>query len=293
MTPRNEGTISTRKEANPRLPVTVFDYLDYRAYLRDLYHIRKAQDARFSCRYIAQKVGFRSASYFTHVISGRSTMSSEMALRFAAFLRLDPREADYLELLVLHEKAKSLKERRRILERLSTFREAMAVRVPPEHFEFYRCWHHTAIRELLFLEPFAGDHAALGKRLRPAISAAKAKASIDLLLKLGMAREENGKVVRAHGHSTTTGEAVQAVEVDGFHDSTLQLARDSIDGMPRGDRALSSLTVTLSREGRARVESEIVEFRRRILAIAEADSREIGVYHLGIQLFPMTREATP
>lgn len=271
----------------------MFDYLDYRAYLRDLYHTRKAQDSKFSCRYIAQKVGFRSASYFTHVLNGRSTMTSEMAVRFAAFLRLDPREAEYLELLVLHQRAKSLKERRQYLERLATFREALAVRVPPEHFEFYSQWYHTAIRELLYLEPFTGDHAALGRRLRPAISAAKAKASVELLLKLGMAREENGRVVRAHAQSTTTGEAVKSVEVDGFHDSTLQLARASIDGIPRHERALSSLTVTLSSEGRARVESEIVEFRRRILAIAQADSREIGVYHLGIQLFPMTREAAP
>jgi uncharacterized protein (TIGR02147 family) len=293
MKPKKEQIIATQKAAPTGGPVTVFDYLDYRAYLRDLYHTRKAQDSKFSCRYIAQKVGFRSASYFTQVLSGRSAMTSEMALRFAAFLRLDPREAEYLELLVLHQRAKSLKERRQYLERLGTFREALAVRVPPEHFEFYSQWHHTAIRELLFLEPFTGDHAALGRRLRPAISPAKAKASIELLLKLGMAKKENDLVVRAHAQSTTTGEAVKSVEVDGFHDSTLQLARDSIDGLPREERSLSSLTVTLSKAGRARVESEIVEFRRRVLAIAQADACEIGVYHLGIQLFPMTREATP
>jgi len=273
--------------------IRVFDYLDYRGFLRDLYERKRAEDRRFSCRFIAQKVGFRSASYFTQVLNGRSNMTPEMALRFAAFLRLDVREADYLELLVLHDRARGASERRRYLEKLAAFRESSSKLVPPEHFEFFEKWYHTAIREMLHIAPFEGDFKALGKALRPSIPAAKAKESIELLLRLGMATRRDGMVVRSDKRSTTTGEAVQSVQVDQFHASTLALAKDAIDGMPRDRRSLSSLTMTLSSEGRRRVEAEIVEFRRRILSIAEADAAEDSVYHLGIQLFPMTRGAQP
>ncbi len=274
-------------------PVRVFDYLDYRAYLRDLYETRRAADPRFSCRYIAQKVGFRSASYFTQVLNGKVGMTTDMALRFAAFLCLDPKESDYLELLVLHQRAKSVKEQRRYLERLTTFREATAHLVPPEHFQFFEKWHHTAILELLYIMPFDGDYKALGKRLRPSIPAAKAQESIELLLKLGMVRKEGRLVVRTHAHSTTTGEAVQAVQVDQFHASTLALAARSIEGMARHERSLSSLTMSLSHEGRQQVVAEIVKFRHRIREIAASDSGEIAVHHLGILLFPMTHEISP
>jgi len=288
-----EKKSTTRVAGAKTAPVRVFDYLDYRGFLRDLYERRRAEDRRFSCRYIALKVGFRSASYFTQVLNGRSSMTPEMALRFAAFLRLDGREADYLELLVLHDRARGATERRRYLEKLASFREASSRLVPPEHFEFFEKWQHTAIRELLHIAPFRGDYKALGKRLRPSISAAKAKESIDLLLRLGMATKVGGAVVRSDKRSTSTGEAVQSVQVDQFHASTLALAREAIDGMPRDERSLSSLSMTLSGEGRRRVEAEIVEFRRRILSIAESDQGEDAVYHLGIQLFPMAGGERP
>jgi uncharacterized protein (TIGR02147 family) len=271
--------------------VRVFDYLDYRAFLRDLYQSRKAADARFSCRFIAQRVGFRSASYFTQVLNGRVGMTTEMALRFAAFLKLEPKEADYLELLVLHQRAKTVKERRRYLEKLGAFRESRADLVPPEHYEYFAKWYHTAVRELLHIRPFDGDHKALGKALRPSIPAARAKESIELLLRLGLARREKGLVVRSDQRNSSTGEAVQAVQVDQFHASTLQMAARAIEGCPRAERSLSSLTMTLSREGRARVEAEIVEFRRRVQAIAHGDHGETMVHHLGIQMFPMSRES--
>ncbi len=293
MMPRVQDSFATQTQKPPVGTIRVYDYLDYRLFLRDLYETRRAVDPRFSCRYIAQKVGFRSASYFTQVIKGRVGMTTDMALRFAAFLRLDPKESDYLELLVLHQRSKTVKERRRYLEKLGAFRESKAQLVPPEHFEFFEKWHHTAIRELLYIRPFDGDHKALGKLLHPPLPATKVKESIELLLRLGMARRDGKRVVRTDGRSTTTGEAVQAVQIDQFHASTLQLGMRAIEGTPRDRRALSSFTMTLSPEGRKKVEAEIVEFRRRIQAIAHADSGETAVHHLGIQLFPMTREIQP
>lgn len=273
--------------------IRVFDYLDYREFLKDVYHRNKALDAKFSCRYIAAKVGFKSASYFTQVLHGRTDMTPAMALRFAEFLKLERRESEYLELLVLYARSRSATERRCYLEQLAAFRESKAHLVPPEHYEFYECWHHTAIRELLHIEPFAGDHAALARRLRPAISVAKARESIELLVRLGMARREGDLVVRSSGTSTTTGEAVRAVQVDQFHLACLDLAKSTIDEMPREERNLSTLTMTLSAEAIQQVNQEIGEFRRRILAIAEADSQETEVYHMGIQFFPMTRKVMP
>lgn len=288
--PNSQSFFSTQHGALDAGQVRVFDYLDYRSYLRDLYEARRAADPRFSCRFIAQKVGFRSASYFTQVLNGKAGMTTDMALRFAAFLRLDPKESDYLELLVLHQRSKTVKERRRYLERLTSFRGTSAQIVQQENFRFFEKWHHTAILELLYIKPFDGDFKALGKRLRPSIPAAKARESIELLLKLGMIRKQGPVLVRTDTRNITTGEAVHAVQVDQFHASTLQLATRSIDGIGRSERSLSSLTMSLSAEGRRKIEAEIVSFRRKVQAIAAADAGENAIHHLGIQLFPMSRE---
>lgn len=289
MRPSDTETATTRKRSAIGT-IKVFDFIDYREFLREVYQRNKAIDSKFSCRYIAAKVGFKSASYFTQVLHGRTDMTPAMALRFAEFLKMERRESDYFELLVLYARSRSATERRCYLEQLAAFRESKAHLVPPEHYEFYECWYHTAIRELLHIEPFAGDYNHLSKRLRPSVPVAKVRESIELLLRLDMARRENDLVVRTSSLSTTTGEAVRAVQVDQFHTACLQLAQSTIDEMPREERNLSTLTVTLSPEAIERVNQEIGDFRRRIMAIAEADSQETEVYHMGIQFFPMTRK---
>jgi uncharacterized protein (TIGR02147 family) len=288
VTPIATERVATRRRTSAAA-VHVFDYLDYREFLRDVYQCNKAVDAKFSCRYIAAKVGFKSASYFTQILHGRTDMTSAMALRFAEFLKLEPRETQYFELLVLYARARSTTEKRCYLEQLGAFRESKARLVPPEHYEFFERWYHTAIRELLHIQPFDGDCALLARRLRPAVPVAKVRESIELLLRLGMARKDGERIVRTDAVSTSTGEAVRAVQVDQFHAACLDLAKASIDQIPRQERNLSTLTMTLSPQARERVEQEIGEFRRRILALAESDRGETEVYHLGIQFFPMTQ----
>jgi uncharacterized protein (TIGR02147 family) len=285
-------TSTTRRRSTPG-PILVFDYLDYREFLKDSYQRNKSIDPKYSCRYIASKVGFKSASYFTQVLHGRTDMTPAMALRFAEFLKLEARESNYFELLVLYARSRSATERRCYLEQLATFRESKAHLVPPEHYEFYECWYHTAIRELLHIEPFTGDFNLLSRRLRPAVPVSKVRESIELLLRLGMIRQDGERMVRSDKLSTTTGEAVRAVQVDQFHTACLQLAQSTIDEMAREERNLSTLTVTLSPDAMQRVGQEIGDFRRRILSIAEADFDETEVYHLGIQFFPMTRRLQP
>jgi len=103
-------TSMMRKSRKPA--VDIFDYIDYRRYLEDYYKARKEQDSYFSCRYIAQKVGFRSASFFSQIIKGRSNVSSAMVLRFAQFLKLNKKETDYFETLVQFCQAKTHEEKK-------------------------------------------------------------------------------------------------------------------------------------------------------------------------------------
>lgn len=100
----------------------IFGFVDYRQYLRQVYQGSKAVDRRFSCRYVASRVGFRSASFFSQVLNGSCELTPSMALRFAAFLKLDERETDYFEGLVLYARATSVEERARHRGKLASLR---------------------------------------------------------------------------------------------------------------------------------------------------------------------------
>lgn len=273
-------------------PVNVLEYSDYRLFLHDYYTEAKARNPKFSYRYISQKVGYRSPSFFSHIISGRSNISSEMMGRFASFLGLKKKEADYFEALVLFNQATNHEEKKRNLEKLLSFRNSKVRILEADRYEFFEKWYYLAIRESLYFQPFKGDYDALAHSLAPAIKPQEAKQAIVLLKRLGMIRKDaQGRYVRADTLSDSTGSESRSVALNNFHLQALQLAGEAIDRFPREERSISTLTLSLSNKGYKIIDEEMTSFRDRIRKLAEKDNNENSVYHMNISLFPLTKSA--
>ena len=269
--------------------MNIFDYTDYRKYLRDYYENRKAVDRDFTVRYVAEKVGFKSASFFCQLMNGRSNMSAELICKFSQFLGFNKKENDYFETLVNYNQAKNHPNKKKLFEKLIGFRQSKIRTVDSALFELYDKWYYTAIRELLYFRPFGGDFQELAKILNPSISPAEAQKAVSLLARWELIKKnENGMYIRSDDESITTGMDVQSFYVNNFQYAVLDLAKEALDRFPRNERSLSTLTMSLSAEGYYKIESEIHMFRQRMLTIAEEDTLENRVYQMNIQLFPAT-----
>jgi len=86
----------------------------------------------------------------------------------------------------------------------------------------------------------------------------------------------------------TTGEQAVSHSISTFHRKTMDLARDAIDRFPRSDRDISTLTLGLSEDGRAKAREEIRRCRRKLLEIAKQDERSDRVYQFNFQAFPVS-----
>ncbi len=269
--------------------MNIFDYSDYRKYLRDYYQDQKARDRNFTVRHIAEKVGFKSASFFCQLMNGRSNMSTDFINKFCSFLNLDKKESAYFESLVNYNQAKNHIQKKKLFENIISFKQSKMRTIDADLYEFYDKWYYNAIRELLFFYPFSGDYHELAKMLNPAISPADARTAIALLEKWGLVRkDENGRYFRSDNQSITTGMAAESFYINNFQHAVLDLAKGALDRFPRGERSLSTLTMSLSSEAYQKVESEIHMFRQRLLSIAEQDINEERVYQMNIQVFPVT-----
>ena len=92
--------------------VNLFEYLNYREFLRDAYEERHKGDWRFSHRYIAERAGF-DASMFNKILQGKRNLTARLVSVFADIFCNDAREkqllaydlldADSGELLSHHE----------------------------------------------------------------------------------------------------------------------------------------------------------------------------------------------
>src|SRR3954468_21863356 len=165
--------------------VDIFNYLDYRKFLHDIYAERKAKSKFFSYRYLAQKTGLKSVGFFTWILQGKRNLSSRLVLKFAEAFKLNKQETTYFELLVSYNQAKSHDEKKHYFDKIASLKRPMAQIVDSEQYEFYEKWYYSALREMIGIHPIKDDYAKLGKALVPPISPAEAKKSVELLERLG------------------------------------------------------------------------------------------------------------
>src|SRR5262245_22843026 len=90
--------------------VPLFQYFDYRDFLRDRYRVLKAR-RRFSYRLFARRAGFRSSNIFKLVMEGRRNLTEKSSRMFAKGLRLNRSEGEYFRELVLFNQAATHEEK--------------------------------------------------------------------------------------------------------------------------------------------------------------------------------------
>jgi uncharacterized protein (TIGR02147 family) len=269
---------------------SIFSYTDYRKFLSDFYREKKALRKSFSYRFIASRVGFKSAGHFTQILTGKANISIILIERFAEFLDLKKRETEYFQCLVLFNQARNHEDKKRYFDKMMSFREATVRVVDAAQYEFYDKWYYTAIHELLDFYRFKGDYKELGRQIEPAISPAEAQKSIELLAGLGFIKKDAHGYYRKTSAAITSGKSAPSLAVNSFVLNSLKLSAEAIDRFPREQRNLSWLTMSLSQKSYDEIVEELRAFRRRALDIASQDPEADRLYQFNFQVFPLSRK---
>jgi uncharacterized protein (TIGR02147 family) len=270
--------------------IDIYEYIDYRKLLFDLYKAKRAQFPHFSYRYIAQKVGYTSAGFFTNILQGKRNISPEFILGFARVFGLSKAETEYFELLVNFDQAKTHEQKKYYFEKMLTSKKSKIKQIEKQYYEFYSKWYYTAVREVLDIYKFDGsDYTALGRQVSPPINGAEAKKAVDLLIALGFVKKNAKGYFQQVDEFITTGYDAQSLAITNFLMSTIDLGRQAIDRYPRDKRSISALSFSVSEEGFKSIDERLKTFRREILEIAKADKNRDRIYHVNFQIFPLSK----
>ena len=269
--------------------VNIFDYYDYRKYLRDIYEEIHARDPRFSYRYIQEKTGI-DPGFLVKVFNNQKNLSESAIPKIVKLLKLNKRQGEYFTNLVFFGRAKSDIQIRAYFEKLLSFKEPGSRRVDADAYEFYTKWYYTAIREILGFYRFSGNYEELAGLLEPPIKISEAKKGIELLERLGfITKNEQGHYIQTE-RFITTGDVCRMIAVREFQKSTIQLAGEALERIPRDRRDISTITVTLSAEGFTKLKEKIADFRREVLKMAHDEENAGCAYHINLQLFPISKQ---
>ncbi|MBP9205787.1 MAG: TIGR02147 family protein [Kofleriaceae bacterium] len=268
----------------------VYGYLDYRAYLRDVYLTRKARG--FSYRAFSRKAGLRSPNYLKMVIDAERNLTATMAERFGRALGLDAEATSYFTDLVAFGQASTGSERSRAYERLSSqARYRKSHKLELAHAAYHATWYMPAIRELAARADFRDDPAWIAAMLTPPISRVEARRAMAVLLELGLlVRTGAGRISQGDQPLVSTGPEARAVHIGSYHRAMIQRAGDAIDVVPSHDRDISSLTLCVGEGGLARLKDRIQRFRRELLELSTLEDEPRRVVQLNFQLFPLSRD---
>jgi uncharacterized protein (TIGR02147 family) len=268
---------------------TVFEYDNYREYLRDYYAYSKAHNKKFSYRFFARLGGFKSGNILKIVIDGDINIMPDTADKFCKALKLDREESLFFKNLVLFNQAESSEERQKQskeLLRSRTFKKIYPL--SESQYHYFDLWYYPIVRGLVALNEFEEDPNWIAKRISPAITPSEAKKALEELIQLGLlSRNETGRLVQSNP-TVTTSSAITSSSLANYHREMMKKASESIDRFPREHRDLSALTLGVSKESVQVIREMAEKFRRDILAAVAKDQETNSVYQLNIYLFPVT-----
>jgi uncharacterized protein (TIGR02147 family) len=274
-----------------REKISVFDYTEYRSYLRALYDQAKCESKSYSYAALSKDLGLASTNAFA-VINGKRNLTEKTAKRICEKLSLSAKATKYFLALFKAEHARSAQEREDAYqERLSLRKRRLPNELERHQLAFFEHWHNAAILEMLRLERASDSPEWLAENIQPDIGLPKVKASLELLKTLGYIAwdKDRGRLYPTEA-AISTGNEVERLAILSYHHGMLDLAMHAMDKISAQDRDIGALTFVASDSLKEKIKEEVIAFRKRMISLAHQDKEGQHVIQLNMQFFPLSKK---
>lgn len=269
----------------------IYDYMDYRAFLNDMFRFRKQKDSYFSYRYFSGKAGFSSPNFLKLVIDGKRNLTNISLAKVAKGFGLLKQEREFFENLVFMNQAKDHEEKNYYLKKVMSIKGYTKVRkIEKKSYQYFSKWYNTAVREIIMFggRDFTAEQVA--ETLNPRITPKEAEAAINLLMELGLIKKDKEGLWEQSDPALSTGPEVKSLAIANFHREMLKLASESIERYQADERDISALTLRVNSASIAEIKRRIIQFRRELLELALDEEDTDQVIQVNLQAFPLTKK---
>lgn len=265
----------------------IVEYNDYRQYMRDFYEERK-RSSYFTWRKFASLAGFVSPTYLKLVCDAKTRLSKPGVAKVARAMGLEGFDYTYFALLVKFGNAKDDAERADALRELEREARMNRIRVvDADAFRYYENSVCPALRELAPLMPGA-TCGEMASKIRGGVTGLEVRELLQFLVKAELLRknddgtyEQTEKAVK--GSKEAIPLAIRTMNRNMAELAVQSISRDSVE-----ERNFSGVTMGVDKPTYDRIVGEIDAFRKKIVSIANECQGIDQVYHLNLQLFPLT-----
>ena len=268
---------------------SVFHYLDYRAFLNDLFGYRKKKDAYFSHRFFARRAGFSSPNFLKLVITGQRNLTNTSVAQVARGFSLKSKEREFFEYLVFMTQAANHDERNHYYQKMISIRGVGAIKkLEGASYEYFSNWYIPVIREVAVWGSGRMSAEEIAALLNPPVATKDAERALKVLTELHLLEKDEEGGWRHCDAAVTTGPEVRSLVIANYHREMIRLAADSIERHPSQERDISGLTLSVGRDRMPELKKRIAAFRRELLDLACGDNDPRQVVQVNLQAFPLT-----
>lgn len=276
-----------------RNKINIYDYLDYRLFLRDFYDLEKSLDPTFSYRVFATAVDI-DASLLVKILRSKRHLSDTSVNTFVAFFNFKEGKSEYFREMVAYGKAKTPDAIRKHFETLQKMRPSRCRMLDEARYRYFQQWYYPMVRSALDVYEYRGEQDALslGNSCIPKLTAAQIVTSVEALLQLGLAkRNEQGRIVPSDAHVRTQDHWLSA-SISEYQKTVTELGRQSIENIPKENRDISTLTMALDSSQIEKIRGILADARKSIVNVVNSMPAEQcdSVYQLNFQMFPMMKK---
>ncbi|OGK05879.1 MAG: hypothetical protein A2519_04310 [Candidatus Raymondbacteria bacterium RIFOXYD12_FULL_49_13] len=267
----------------------IYQYSDYRAFLRDWFKEQKSSKPNFSHQYLASKAGIGSSGFVLHVMKGERNLTKSVLLKIARAMGLSANQTDYFEDLVSFCQAKTQSEKDFYFSKIAAARKSLSVKnLDDQQYEFYSRWYNSVLREIITIVKDSRPEA-LAKLLIPKIAPSEAKKGFRVMEKLGIIKKEKGGYAQTEAFIEGGG-PVRNIAVINYQKEMLRVALEAWDRFKETEISASTLTLCMSEELVEKIKEETREFKKRLFQIvADEQKAPERVYHININFFPVSK----
>ena len=273
---------------------TVYDYTDYRSFLKERFLYLKKRNPLFSYRSFNRLAGVKSSGFLKLVIDAKRNLADDGIGMIARGFRLNEAERRYFELLVKFNQATNHEEKDRYFQQLSQNKKFLKAKsLTAAQYNLFSHWYYVAILEMIRIDtPEIKNLLWLKNNLNPPVSPKLIKRAVAELKVLDLLEEKkNGDLMRRDAMLATE-DKVHSVAVANFHVQMSKMAARAVMKENASDREFSALTIVAGKRTFQKAKQEIQSFRKKLQSIfeQEEDKSDSFVAHINFQLFKLSKE---
>lgn len=269
---------------------SIFNFTDYRLFLKEMFAFKKETAASFSHRNFARLAGFSSPNFLKLVIDGKRNLSSASIGKIAEGFKLRKPERDYFEALVNMNQASDLQEKNHYYQKLISMKKPGEMKLlETARYDYFSRWYLPVLREMVMFDGQRLTADEMAERFFPRVSVKEVETALHQLQELGLVfRDESGRWNQSDP-VVTTGPEVKSLLVKNFHHEMIKMALAALDRYPADKRDITAVTMSARKKDVPEIKRRIAEFRHQMLKDFGNTQNPDQVIAINIQMFPLTK----